>query len=194
VPALAAGLDTLTRSRARTGGTRIIAIDGWSGSGKTSLAEKLAPALGAPCLHLDDWVPGWNGLARSVELLVEWVLQPLALGRPARWRPWDWTRARFGPWEDVAPAELMVVEGCGAGSAPARPWLTAQVWIALDDDERHQRLRARPDWSTYAPWADIWAAQEAALRAGEDPPERADAVVEVGPETSGPLQVRWSPP
>src|ERR1700722_20134242 len=92
LPALAAALDALTRARAGTGtggGTRIIAIDGWSGSGKTSLAEHLSPALGAPCLHLDDWVPGWNGLGRSVELLVEWVLQPLADDRPARWRPWN---------------------------------------------------------------------------------------------------------
>jgi hypothetical protein len=193
--ALAAALDALTQARAGgKGGTRVIAIDGWSGSGKTSLAEHLAPALGAACLHLDDWVPGWHGLARSVELLVEWVLQPLALGRPARWRPWNWARAGFDPWEVVAPAELIVVEGCGAGSALARPWLTAQVWISIDDDERARRLHARPDWATYAPWADMWAAQEAALRAGEDPPALADAVVEVGSETPEQLQVRWAGP
>jgi hypothetical protein len=193
VEALAAGLDARARRRRRTtGGPLIVAVDGWSGSGKTSLAERLAPALDAPCAHLDDWVPGWQGLARSVELLVEWVLAPLADDRPARWRRWDWDTGSFGGWEVLAPARLILVEGCGAGSALARPWLSAVVWIAVDDDERQRRLRARPDWPIYAAWADRWARQEDALRSGEDPRASADAVVETGPAPAT-LGVTWMP-
>ncbi len=169
-----------------------MAIDGWSGSGKTSLADRLAPAIDAPCVHLDDLVPGWSGLARSVELLVEWVLAPLAAAGPARWRRWDWEAGAFGKWEILAPTELVVVEGCGAGSALARPWLSGLIWISVDDEERSRRLKARPDWPTYAPWADMWGRQERELRAGEDPLASADAVVETGDDPIGELRVTWT--
>ncbi len=185
------GADLAARAELRRSaggrGCGIIAIDGWSGSGKTCLAGRLAPAIGAPCVHLDDWVPGWHGLARSVELLVEWVLRPLAAGRRARWRRWDWDAGSWGAWETVAASGLLVVEGCGAGSPLARPWLSALVWIAVDDEERARRLRARPDWPTYEPWAAMWADQERALRAGDDPAATADVVVEPGPGPDDPL-------
>jgi hypothetical protein len=192
-----AGLGAALADRARqkpgpAAGPRILAVDGWSGSGKTSLAERMAIGLGAPCVHLDDWVPGWSGLARSVDLLVEWVLAPLADGRPAGWRRWDWDTGHFGAWEVLPAADLVVVEGSGAGSAPARPWLSGLVWITIDEGERQRRLHARPDWGTYAPWAGMWAGQERAQRAGEDPCATADAVVETGPDSAGPVRVHWA--
>jgi hypothetical protein len=193
VEELAAGLQARTApEEAGAGRCRIVALDGWSGSGKTSLADRLSPALGAPCVHVDDWVPGWDGLARSVELLVEWVLTPLAAGQPARWQRWDWDTGRFGEWTVLPPRGLVLVEGCGAGSALARPWVSTLVWLCLDEQDRDRRLRARPDWPTYAPWADMWAAQERALRAGEDPLAAADVVVDTGGEPPGSLLVTWT--
>ena len=178
--------------RAWPGRSRVIAVDGWSGSGKTSLAGRVAAAVGVPCVHLDDWVPGWSGLARSVELLVDWVLRPLAEGRPARWQRWDWNTGRFDPATQVlAPADVVIVEGCGAGSALARPWLSTVMWISLDEPQRRRRLRARPDWPIYAPWADMWAEQERALRAGEDPLAAADVIVETDSDPDR-LVVRWN--
>jgi hypothetical protein len=175
--------------------SRVIAVDGWSGSGKTWLGDRLAAALDAPCVHLDDWVPGWHGLRRSVELLVDWVLLPVATGGEAGWRCWDWDLDAFGPWQSLAPPPggVIVVEGCGAGSPLARPWLSELVWLAADTDERSRRLRARPDWALYQPWAAIWADQERALRAGDDPAEAAGVVVEIGDDDqNGPLAVRWT--
>jgi hypothetical protein len=58
--------------------TRVIGIDGMSGSGKSGFARRLAAELGASVLGVDDLVPGWDALAESVSLLTEWVLRPLA--------------------------------------------------------------------------------------------------------------------
>ncbi len=40
------------------------------------------------------------------------------------------------------------------------------------------RLRARPDWSGYAPFRERWAAQEQALATTERTAERADIVLD----------------
>lgn len=156
----------------------MVGIDGWSGSGKTALAEHLAGVTGATVVHLDDLVPGWDGLAESVRLLVERVLTPLATGRPAVWAAWDWTAGRFGPADHRAePAGLVLVEGCGAGAAPARALLDGLVWLDEGPAERRRRLEGRSDWPSYQPWWQRWAEQEAALRSMDDPRPHADLVV-----------------
>ena len=72
----------------------IIAIDGRSGAGKTTLAVELAARLRAhhkvSLFHLEDIYPGWNGLAAGVERYVSTVLTPLSRGEAASWTSWDW--------------------------------------------------------------------------------------------------------
>ncbi|WP_454229155.1 uridine kinase family protein [Propioniciclava flava] len=80
----------------RCGATRVVAIDGLSGAGKTTLASLVAARLGAPVVHMDDLYPGWDGLAAGVAYLVDAVLRPLAVGEPARYRAWDWADERRG--------------------------------------------------------------------------------------------------
>ena len=47
----------------------VVAIDGYSGSGKSTLAAALASLLpGWQVLHLDDWYPGWDGLAVGAQV------------------------------------------------------------------------------------------------------------------------------
>jgi para-aminobenzoate synthetase len=168
---------------------QFIGLDGWSGSGKTSLAAVLAPAIGAAVLALDDLVPGWDGLEASVEHLATDVLPALAAGRSAPARTWRWETGRPGPPRTVPPRSRLLVEGCGAGAAAVRPWLSALVWLDVDVAVRRDRLRRRADWDAYRPWLERWAAQEAALRAGDDPAPEADAVVEERP--GAPVVVHW---
>ena len=58
----------------------IIAIDGRSGAGKTTLAIELAARLRnhhkVSLFHLEDIYPGWNGLAAGIERYVSTVLRP----------------------------------------------------------------------------------------------------------------------
>src|SRR4051794_41387260 len=100
---------------------RLVTVDGPSGAGKTRLAGRLARALDrAPIVHLDFFYPGWDGLAAGVELAVDWVARPLAAGRPARWRRYDWVTGRFAEWRGGARAPRGARAGCGGGGAAAR--------------------------------------------------------------------------
>lgn len=141
----------------------IIAIDGRSGAGKTTIAIELAARLRAhhkvSLFHLEDIYPGWNGLAAGMERYITTVLAPLRSGQAAEWVTWDWEKHYDGDVRVTLPAEIVIVEGVGAASDAARPLLDAVVWAEAPDDERRARALSR-DGSTYEPYWDLWAAQE----------------------------------
>ena len=173
-----AALAAVVRRRAPVGGLRLVTVDGYSGAGKSRLADRLAGELGGPAVHLDCLYAGWEGLAAGVELAVEWIAAPLAAGRPARWRRFDWDAGRFAEWRETPWAPIVVLEGCGAGSAVLRPSASTSVWVDTPAPLREQRLRDRPDWPGYAPHRAGWAAQEQAHFAAERPWEHADVHVD----------------
>lgn len=155
----------------------IIAIDGRSGAGKTTLAVELAARLRAhhkvSLFHLEDIYPGWNGLAAGVERYVSTVLTPLSRGEAASWTSWDWENHYDGDPRVTLPAEIVIVEGVGAAAEQARPLLSAVIWAESPDDVRRTRALDR-DGDTYEPYWDQWAAQEEDWLDGDDVPHHAD--------------------
>ncbi|MHA6796785.1 hypothetical protein ACVGVM_25230 [Pseudonocardia bannensis] len=167
------------RARPRPpGGVRLVTIDGYSGSGKTELAGRLAGALDAPVITLEELYPGWDGLAAAVPLAVEWIAVPLAAGRAARWHRYDWVRGVRDEWREQPPAPVVILEGCGSGAAALRPYTSTAIWVDVPPGERERRLRARADWPDYALHRDGWAAQEDAFHAADHTRGRADVIVD----------------
>ncbi|MGO4119515.1 aminodeoxychorismate synthase component I [Arthrobacter sp. YAF16] len=158
----------------------IIAIDGRSGAGKTTLAIELAARLRehhkVSLFHLEDIYPGWNGLAAGIERYAATVLAPLRRGEPARWVSWDWVQHYDGAIRLTQPAEIVLVEGVGAAAAAAMPFLDAVVWADSPEQERRTRALGR-DGASYEPYWEQWAGQEDEWLAADDVPSRADVRV-----------------
>jgi len=153
-----------------------VAIDGRSGSGKTSLAARLRAELAAPVVTLEDLYGGWDGLERGIDLLAAAVLGPLGAGRAARVPRYDWVRGVWdAPWV-LEPPELLIVEGVGAGARRAAVYESVLVWMEVPAPVRKKRALDR-DGNTFAPHWDMWAAQEDAMLARERTAERADLVI-----------------
>jgi para-aminobenzoate synthetase len=135
----------------------IIAIDGRSGAGKTTLAVELAARLRThhrvSLFHLEDIYPGWNGLAAGIERYVSTVLAPLSRGEAATWVSWDWNKHYDGEPRVTLPAEIVIVEGVGAAAVEARPLLSAVIWAEAPDEVRRTRALDR-DGETYEPYWD----------------------------------------
>ena len=166
-------------SPTRRSAVRVVAIDGPSGSGKTSLARGVSAALDAAVVHMDRIYPGWDGLAASVGLLVEQVLAPLARGEAAAYRLWDWEHDGWDGWQTVAPADVVVVEGCGSSVGPAGDLAALRVWVEAPREERRRRGLAR-DGEAYRPHWERWAAQEEELYARDGTRAKADVVITTG--------------
>ncbi|GAA2199321.1 chorismate-binding protein [Sinomonas flava] len=158
----------------------VIAVDGRSGAGKTSLAVELAAALRThrtvALVHLEAVYPGWDGLAAGIERCAAGILAPLRRGEAARWRAWDWAAGIDGEERVTAPADVVVLEGVGAGAARLRAFCDAVVWVDAEAAERKRRALER-DGETYAPHWDRWAAQEEVWLADDDVRAAAAVVV-----------------
>ncbi len=170
----------------------LIAVDGRSGAGKTSLAVELAALLrehhSVSLFHLEDVYPGWDGLDDGIGRYVERVLRLLRAGRAAHWNAWDWERGQDGPERTTATAEIVLLEGVGAAAAAARPYLDAVIWMDADAEVR-RRTAIERDGDTYAPFWQRWADQEDAWLAGDDPRAVADVVVQGHRGTPSPQAV-----
>lgn len=158
----------------------MLAIDGRSGAGKTSLADAASAATGAPLIHMDDLYAGWSGLAAAPGLLAERVLAPLAAGASGAYRRWDWLAGAWGETVAVPPPAggVLIVEGCGASVGPAGRYACVRVWLDAPEAVRRDAALSR-DGDAFAPHWDHWARQEDALFAADRTRERADIVASV---------------
>ena len=163
--------------KARAGRTRVVAIDGRSGAGKTLLASQVRTRLGAPVVSLEDLYGGWDGLEHGIDLLVSEVLVPFA-GERAAWVPrYDWLTREWAEPVLLEPPDVLIVEGAGAGARRAAAFESLLVWLEAAAPARRKRSLDR-DGDTFAPYWDMWAAQEDAMLAREGTPERADLVID----------------
>jgi len=163
--------------KARAGRTRVVAIDGRSGAGKTLLAGRLRTQLGAPVVSLEDLYGGWDGLEHGIDLLVSEVLMPVSDERAARVPRYDWLTREWAKPVVLEPPELLIVEGVGAAARRAAAFESLLVWLEAAPSARKQRALDR-DGNAFAPYWDMWAAQEDAMLARERTLERADVVID----------------
>jgi uridine kinase len=176
----------LARSRGPTlGRGRLICVDGPAGSGKTTLAGRIA-ALddGATVVHMDDLFEGWGGLARLDDQLGP-LLLPLADGSPGSYRRWDWHAGGWAETVQVSPSPLLVLEGVGSGAAAYAGLVTVLAWVDAPHDLRMRRAIERDGAALADHWAQ-WARDEQALFAREHTRERADVVLDSPQESPTP--------
>ncbi|MDZ3745005.1 hypothetical protein QP228_003120 [Pseudoglutamicibacter cumminsii] len=152
----------------------IIAVEGRSGTGKTHLSLELAEWFQAQgcsvdVLHLDELYPGWHGLHTGLETYTQQLLPALARDGHVTWTPWNWYTSRHDAPRTLGPADVIIIEGVGAGHPAARRFLAGTLTLTLDTATRKNRALAR-DGATYAPHWDTWAAQEEQLPTASDGP------------------------
>lgn len=139
--------------------TRVIAIDGAGGAGKSSLADRLADELGgAPIVHTDDFA-SWDNPLNWWPRLLDEVLEPLARNEATRYRRSNWERMEQETWGEVEPSEFVILEGVSASREAFRPFLTYSVWVETPPEVRLRRGLERDGAEARAQW-EAWMAEE----------------------------------
>ena len=132
----------------RCGNTHIIAIDGRAGAGKTTLANELTLALSAhrhvTLIHLDEIYAGWD-LAISDVLTnsLSLILTSISTNKPIDVPIYDWAAGRFNSTREIAPCDLIIIEGVGSAQRIVRELATVTIWIDIDAKTGLQRVLDR---------------------------------------------------
>ena len=159
------------------GRPHILAVDGRSGGGKTTAANRLAAVVpGATVLHTDD-VAWYHAFFDWADLMRDGILAPLRRGEPVAYRPPAWDeRGREGAITVPVGCPLVIVEGVGIGRRELSEYVDALLWVQTDEDEARRRGLARDGADEAAFWAE-WQAAEDPFQAEQRPWERAGLIV-----------------
>jgi hypothetical protein len=197
VELLTAVIEELIRRRPGTaiaGRPVVLAVDGRSNNGKTTLAGRICAVVpGTVVVHTDDiaWKHsrfGWD------DLLIDGILVPAHQGQAVSYRPPRWAdNDRKGSIEIPAGCPLLVIEGDGAGRREVAHLIDGLIWVQSDEREAEQRRDARdrnPDVLDMAnlpsdgplPDHSGWMAEEIPFNVAQRTWERADIIVSGTPE------------
>ena len=160
--------------------TSIVAIDGYGGAGKSTLAARLEERLRAggarvDLVHTDDFASADHPL-NWWPRMIDQVLQPFRAGTAARYQRYDWDSERLAEWHSIEPGGLVLLEGVSSSRNAFRPYLSLAVWVETPADERLRRGLARDGEHMREQWR-RWTADETAWGESELPWARADVVV-----------------
>jgi uridine kinase len=149
----------------------IVAINGHSASGKTSLSRQLAGGLPeCSVLHTDDLA--WNhGVFSWDELLINDVLPVLRDRRVLHYRPPAWVaRSRDGAITLDADRHFVIIEGVGASQKSVQSRSDVIIWVETPQSVREARDASRiAGGETSAASYERWMAEENAHMAAERP-------------------------
>ena len=163
-----------------SGRSRLVAVDGPGGAGKSFFAERLSRALDdAPVVQTDDFATGepgdtwWPRLDRQ-------VIQPALSGQMGRYRRFDWDRRRLAEWHDVPVAPAVIIEGVSSTRREIASHLALAVWIHLPRAVRLARGLERDGEAALPAW-ERWMAEEDAHFRADETRARCDILVDGAP-------------
>jgi hypothetical protein len=180
-------LDALVAQLPTTGlaRTRVIAVDGRSAGGKTTLAEQLRTRIpNSAIVHTDDIA--WNySMFDWAGALVDNIIQPVRNGEPVGYQPPGWaSHGRHGAIELPARLDTLIVEGVGAGRQGLAPVIDVLIWVQSDYPTAQERgiardiaIGANGDPGECRQFWDWWMAAELPFLEEEKPWSRADMTV-----------------
>jgi para-aminobenzoate synthetase len=168
---------------ARKGPPVVVALDGGSGAGKSTIAAMIAKGTDAALIPLDDFfsadIPDsqWDEftIEEKLEYVFGWerlrqqVIEPLLQGRPARWHSFDFQSGlradgTYGmetePRERM-PARVILIEGAYSSSPKLADLVDVAILVDVPIEERHARLAAREDPDFLKTWHRRWDEVEA---------------------------------
>jgi uridine kinase len=192
-------IDAIQQRLASLGRPIVVAIDGGSGAGKSSLAAMIQNQLDAALISLDNffsaYIPDqqWEDFSpeERLEHVFDWqrlrcqVIKPLLRGETARWQAFDFlagprpdgTYPLQDEFKQKEPAAVILIEGAYSASPPLADMVDLTLLIDIPLEVRHARLAAREEHNFLTRWHTLWDPVEALYFNQVRPKESFDIVL-----------------
>lgn len=153
----------------------LVAVDGRSGVGKSTLAASLLKHVDAVVVEGDDFYAGgtveeWLEMTPSGRAAhcMDWrrqrpVLRELSLGNAATWYPFDWDAfdGRLSTVEKRAvSAPVVILEGVYSARPELADLFDLRILVKTSESRRAEQLRRREGDLYRDQWEDLWSSAE----------------------------------
>ena len=163
----------------------IIALDGFGGAGKSTLAKELKEALGSACVvEVDDFfMIGVESDADKSnfdrERLRQQVLIPLRSGRPAAYQRVLWPNDELSDFINVPDVDYIILEGVSSFHPDIAEYVDYKIWLDISGEEAKQRMihRDRAQGEEHGELWDHWTDSYQMYKDLHQPEKQADLVV-----------------
>lgn len=131
----------------------VVAIDGRSGVGKSTLAKTLAQHMAAEIISSDDFFAGGEGVSNSLPrelaaICIDWkaqraVLEQLHRGQPATFLAYNWVAfdgSKSTPPQHIEARKTIILEGVYSARPELRDLIDLRVLLTAPDAVRGQAL------------------------------------------------------
>jgi uridine kinase len=156
----------------------VVALDGGSGAGKSTIALMIENEVDTAVIQIDDFfaadIPDTQWDVFSIEERLKYVfdwqrlresaLEPLIAGKQARWHAFDFesglspdgTYGMRPDYVEIEPANVILLDGTYSACPALADLVDLAVLINVSVDERHERLAAREDKDFLDRWHMRW--------------------------------------
>ena len=182
---LLSGIDRTCAGRERT----VVALEGGSASGKTTLAAALRQIYGCEVFHMDDFfLQPWQRTPQRLaqpggnvdrERFFQEVLRPLRRGEPVCWRRFDCHAGRLLEPQTVRPGTLTVVEGAYSMHPDLAEAYDFSAFLRISPELQRRRVQQRNTPREQEQFFSRWIPLEQAYFDALDPLGRCDLILEV---------------
>ncbi len=168
----------------------IIALSGFGGSGKSTIAEKLSQLLGdATVIRLDDFIinrlskrsSDWEGF--DYNRLFEQVLKPIQQGKiEIEYGLYDWQKNIVAKNKKVSLQRFIIVEGIGLIRPNLMPYFDCSVWVdvgletAVERGKRRDREECKVDHDHL--WDELWMPNDRDYFEEYSPKDKVDFILQ----------------
>ena len=184
--------DRIASLRAGVPAPVLVALDGRSAVGKSTLAQQIATRTAALVIDGDDFYRGggdafWQARnpAEKVDLAIDWrrqrvLLTKLRRGEPAWWEPYEWGAddGRMDAEVRVGPAAVVVLDGAYSARPELADLFALRVLLDVPRETRRERLLRREGERYRAEWEARWSEAEDLYFEQLMPPESFDLVLD----------------
>lgn len=165
----------------------LVALEGGSASGKSTLGAELAARTGATLIHMDDFFlplelrtaerfaqPGGNV---HWERFLQEVLQPLVAGKVPEYGVFDCSVMAVNRTVRAEPGDVVIVEGAYSLHPALRDFYDWKVFLSVDEETQKERILARNGEQMLRRFVNEWIPLEKAYFAACQVQECCDAVL-----------------
>ena len=165
----------------------VIALDGKSASGKTTLADKMGKLMGAGVIHMDDFflpshlrtkerlgAPGGNV---HYERFKEEILPNLKSGKDFFYHRFDCSKMQLGDKRLVQGSHCYIVEGAYSCHPIFRDYMDIRIFSRIDSKTQLERIRKRNGKEALNNFIEKWIPLEERYFQAYQIYEKADIIV-----------------